>query len=90
MRGASADDDDDVLSVGFVDVAVSVMENAGSVSLKVKRNGSTQCRVQVHYRTEDKEAKAGEDYEAVKVSLYAYYGDDYYSNWLNTGWYIAI
>ena len=53
--------------MGFIDTAVSVMENAGSVSLKVKRDGDTQCKVQVHYYTEDKEAKAGEDYEAVQV-----------------------
>lgn len=61
-------EDDAPLTVGFVDVAVSVMENAGSVSLKVAREGNTQCRIQVHYYTEDKEAKAGEDYEAVKVN----------------------
>ena len=54
--------------MGFADVAVSVMENAGSVSLKVKRSGNTQCRVQVHYCTEDRQAKAGEDYEAVEVN----------------------
>ena len=44
------------------------MENAGSVALKVRRDGNTQCKVQVHYYTEDKEAKAGEDYEAVEVN----------------------
>ena len=43
------------------------MENAGSVALKIRREGDTQCKVQVHYYTEDKEAKAGEDYEAIKV-----------------------
>ena len=62
-----AEQPDVPLTVGFVDVAVSVMENAGSVSLKVKRDGNTQCKVQVHYYTEDKEAKAGEDYEPVQV-----------------------
>lgn len=46
------------------------MENAGSVALKVKRDGDTQCKVQVRYYTEDKEAKAGEDYEAVLVNLF--------------------
>lgn len=44
------------------------MENAGSVSLKVRREGTTDCKLQVHYYTEDKEAKAGEDYEAVEVN----------------------
>ena len=62
-----AEQPDVPLTVGFVNVAVSVMENAGSVSLKVKRDGNTQCKVQVHYYTEDKEAKAGEDYEPVQV-----------------------
>lgn len=69
VRGASAEEADIPLSVGFVDIAVSVMENAGSVSLKVQRYGDTQCKIQVHYYTEDKEAKAGEDYEAVDDGL---------------------
>ena len=45
------------------------MENAGSVALKIRREGNTRCKVQAHYYTEDKEAKAGEDYEAIKVSI---------------------
>jgi len=52
---------------------VSVMENAGSVSLKVRRDGTTQCKLEVHYYTEDKEAKAGEDYKPVEVRVMFYY-----------------
>ena len=43
------------------------MENAGSVTLKVRRDGTTLCKLQVHYYTEDKEAKAGDDYKPVEV-----------------------
>ena len=45
------------------------MENAGSVTLKVGRDGTTQCKLQVHYYTEDKEAKAGDDYKSIKVQI---------------------
>eukprot|EP00800_Vazella_pourtalesii_P008016 TRINITY_DN212_c0_g1_i4.p1 TRINITY_DN212_c0_g1~~TRINITY_DN212_c0_g1_i4.p1 ORF type:complete len:597 (-),score=160.93 TRINITY_DN212_c0_g1_i4:289-2079(-) len=56
--------------IGFSLTEISCLENCGYLNLVVERLGNEQTRVEVDFKTQDMEAKAGDDYEAISGALF--------------------
>lgn len=65
------DDDDDIATprILFDPQQYAVMENCGSVRVRVVRRGDFSCHVSVSYRTEDGSAEAAADYVAKRGTI---------------------
>ena len=59
-----------IVNVGFTANEYSVMENEGKITMTIQRAGDLIDDLTVKYRTEDRTAKSGTEYE---IELYTYF-----------------